>query len=293
MKTRFVVTAAVFSLGSLFSLSVAAQQVIPLDHHSSRFQCWANGSSFMVTHGCGWEAITPETLAAPYAVQKHKMAGATYRRYSVIVAGRRLMLATSNSDAPGTHYSAERWAEDVGKVVAQLPPFVHVLLPESFAIVDWDHAAYARFCTVDVHGCVGPVVAAHTIHMPASEYSSGQIARSDEMLHVDYANVLLHEIGHAFYFLVPGWWDETLWREAAEADGAFVTDYADWDWGGIEEDFAESFGAWAMLRGYGANLAPDVRERIESIGNRLTYFDTRLRESMHSHRPVGLGPHGD
>ena len=286
-------TVAVAAMFLLLSTHVAAQQgrVVSMDHHSSRHQCDLNPPDFMVTSGCGWDVFIPSTPAAPYAVEKHA-SGPSYRRYSVTVAGRRFMLGTSNRDGSAEYYSARQWAEEVGKAIAQLPPFIHVLLPGSFAIVDWDHAEYARFCSRDFHGCVGPVVATHTVHMPASQYSASGLVVSapDSNLHMDYENALLHEIGHAFYHLVPGWWNETLWTEAAEADGVYVTRYADWEWGGIKEDYAESFAAWAMLRGYGENLAPSVRERIQSIGGRLSYFDERLRESMHSYRPVGLGP---
>ena len=86
--------------------------------------------------------------------------------------------------------------------------------------------------------------------MPAEHYEvvfSGSVAVTPE-----YEELLLHEIGHAFYYLVPGWWDEEAWSRAAELDSFHM---GTWGLNNVGEDYAESFVAWAILRGYGANLS--------------------------------------
>ena len=119
--------------------------------------------------------------------------------------------------------------------------------------------------------------------MPAESY---QVAlQGNVVVTPEYEELLLHEIGHAFYYLVPGWWDETAWSRAVEADGTHIGSWAE---RGVVEDYAESFAAWAILREYGQNLTPQARQNIGRISNRLAYFDARLRES--SYHPVTLVP---
>ena len=64
------------------------------------------------------------------------------------------------------------------------------------------------------------------------------------------------------------------WQDAQEADGGFVSIYAQRN--PTQEDIAESFVAWVIVRFRRARVHPTALDLIEkSIPNRLKYFDER------------------
>ena len=236
-----------------------------------QFDCEGVNLYYDYQHPCAWiHAITYDTPPAAHAVAEAVPAGESYRRYNVTINDKLIHLGTADG------VNARAWADTVGRVLAQMPSLVHSLLPQPFAVVDFPTGGYfPRFCSVSFHSCDGPLVAPHTITLPAEYY---QIAvQGNVTVTPEYEELLLHEIGHAFYYLVPGWRDDAAWSGAIEADGFYI---AAWAERGVVEDYAESFAAWVILREYGQNLSPPTRQHINRISHRLAYFDRRLRESM-------------
>ena len=134
---------------------------------TAAFDCAGVNLYYDHQHPCSWSsAITHETPPAAHAVSEVVVAGNAYRRYSVTVNGGLIHLGTGYQDGIDTlvpaFNSAEAidasyqntpraWAESIGRVVAQLPPFVHYLLPQPFAIVNFSTGGYfPRFCTHDL-----------------------------------------------------------------------------------------------------------------------------------------------
>ncbi len=244
---------------------------------SAYANCVGEGTYYEPDNGCSWAgAITEFSLAKPYAVAEVPVARNLYNRYEVTVAGAASRLGVSTgkrNDNLGSR--AEEYAWRVGMTWAQLPPFIHHLVPNGLTISDAGTGGYfPRYCNLDLNhtGC-GDYRASHVIAMPSEYYEN-----SHDEFTPEFEELLLHELGHVFYYAVSGWWDENAWARARDLDnGAYVTEYAMTN---EMEDFAESFTAWVLHRGFRGRLSSDTQQNLLRIRNRLTYFDVRLLHSM-------------
>ena len=96
-------------------------------------------------HPCAWvHAVTYDTPPATYAVAETMVSNKPYQQYNVAIGGTLIHLGA----AEGAYASS--WADTVGRALAQMPPFIHALLPQPFAIVNFPTGGYfPRFCTLD------------------------------------------------------------------------------------------------------------------------------------------------
>ena len=96
---------------------------------------------------CSWvHAVTYDTPPAAHAVAEAMVAGESYHRYSVTISGKLIHLGTADG------VNARAWTDTAGQVLAQMPPFVHFLLPQQLAIVNFPTGGYfPSFCSVHFH----------------------------------------------------------------------------------------------------------------------------------------------
>ena len=229
---------------------------------------------------CTWaNAITGETAAAPFAVSEGIDVG-PYVRYEVGVmdSTRRLAIHLWREDEP--RETGPELAARMAKVYAQLPPFLHRILPGDVALTSQSTGGfYGRYCHREFHtGCGTGYTntraedARHLLFMPPEHFfDDGEPIPA-------YEEYLLHEIAHMMDFGM-GWYDSEEWASVAAKDnGGFVTSYAVED---PIEDFAETFVAWVVYRGYPHRLSAAARRHIvESAKNRIWYFDRYLRRTV-------------
>ena len=246
--------------------------------------CDSSDSVYWVPESdCTWvHAIGPSTSAAAHAVSLTEDTP-RYYRYEVAVVGvqRRFAIHLWKNQPWATEATARRLA----KVYAQLPPFLHRMLPADVAMTTHSTGGFdALYCYREIHtGCVTGYVntavddARHLLFMPSDYFletgAPEPIPAFEEQLLHEWAHLLDH------YF---GWLRASEWAKAVERDGgAFVTEYAKTN---EVEDFAESFVAWVVYRAYPSRITVAARAHIrESARYRLAYFDLRHRRATLRH----------
>ena len=156
----------------------------------------------------------------------------------------------------GSETAAQEQAEFYARVVGQLP-----VVARSKVEMLWIHQGDADF------GGGNRSLLIHTGRTPS--YQALGVLEE----------ILLHESAHTSL----DWSEnslitEALWREAQEADGVSISDYAAQQ--PNREDVAESFVAYLAQRFGGGRISPETLSQIrDGIPHRISYFD-RLNLSL-------------
>lgn len=248
-----------------------------------------------------------ESPAAPHIVRRDPANdGYGYSSYRLVMLGPKPNLALHVSENAGLPTPSETWTQDEvarewSKVYAQLPDFVHHLVPSGTALgaVQSFHGSpsdetrtLARYCDNRVGICRGPRelpngLADHMIYIASSMLIDGS-CYDGRVTWVDAGRkrvreeIMLHEIAHLFAAAL-GWYDD--WSDP----GTYLTWSAEWQarWGDPEEHYADSFMAWAVLY-YPRRSFVDVHGRTD--GKRLhnhvrdtanpTFFNKKVQRAF-------------
>ena len=215
---------------------------------------------------CFARLLHKDTPAAHHRVRRDPdNDGYGYKSYRLVMLGPKVDVAIHVSENAGALSARETWTQDKvarewGKVYAQMPDFVHHMMPRGVAlgaVLDFggstadEGKTLGRYCDNRGVACNGPAdlpdgLADHVIYMASSMlfdgscydgnstwYNAGREQIREELM--------LHEIAHLFGATLA--WDDD-WSD----HGEYVTWAAEWNakWGDTREHYAESFMAWAI-----------------------------------------------
>ena len=249
---------------------------------------------------CSWAlGITADTPPAPHTLVElpfrtlAHVAGDTFHwPYEVAVAGapRRLGLHIWREGTGVDHETVGELAARLALVYAQMPPFIHQILPRGVVLSTRETGGHeAAFCSVEFQVYCDPESEGrHTIFMPASGTLEDDLTPK-----LWYEEILLHEFAHLFQVAYGALaFDDRRWFAAVDRDnGTYVTPYA--RQGGAMEDYAESFVAWLLFRreAYDHGIRRVAKAHIwRSMRWRVGYFDYVQRRITLTH-PSALSYH--